>query len=151
LARMHTRRRGISRSTKPLRKEPLPWVTLTPDEIEKKVVELAKQDNSTSKIGIIMRDTYGVPDIALSTGKKVVKILEANNSAPKLPEDLTNLIAKALRLRKHLGNNRKDKHNTRALNLIESKVRRLGKYYRRTGVLPADWKYIPQTAERSIQ
>ena len=118
--------------------------------IEKKVVELAGQDKSTSEIGTMMRDTFGVPDVKLSTGKKVNRILKENNAAQNLPEDFTNLITKALRLRKHLDNNHKDKHNKRALNLTESKVRRLGKYYRRKKILPVDWKYDPQTAERLI-
>jgi small subunit ribosomal protein S15 len=150
LARMHTRRRGQSRSTKPLRKEAPEWVTLSPNEIEKKVVELSKLDNSTSKVGIIMRDMYGVPDITLSTGKKVSKILEEKGAAPDLPEDFTNLVSKALRLRKHLDANHKDQHNKRALNITEAKVRRLGKYYRRSGVLPENWKYDPNTAERLL-
>ena len=150
MARMHIRRKGISRSTKPLRKEPPSWIALSSDEIEKKVVELAGQDKSTSEIGTMMRDTFGVPDVKLSTGKKVNRILKENNAAQNLPEDFTNLITKALRLRKHLDNNHKDKHNKRALNLTESKVRRLGKYYRRKKILPVDWKYDPQTAERLI-
>ena len=150
MARMHTRRKGISRSTKPLRKEAPQWVTLSSEDIEKKVVELAKQDKTTSQIGIVMRDTYGVPDIKLSTGKKVTKIMAENDVAPSLPEDISNLIIKALRLRKHIVNNNKDRHNKRALNLTEAKVRRLGKYYSRNGVMPADWKYNPDTAERLV-
>ncbi|MCK5217423.1 MAG: 30S ribosomal protein S15 [Methanosarcinales archaeon] len=118
--------------------------------MEKKVVELAGQDNSTSEIGTIMRDTFGVPDVKLSTGKKVNKILKENSVAPDLPEDFTNLVTKALRLRKHLVKNHKDNHNKRALNLTESKIRRLGKYYRRKKILPVDWKYDPLTVERLI-
>ena len=150
MAKMHTRRKGSSRSTKPLRTEAPQWVTLSSDEIEIKVVELANEGNSTSKIGIIMRDMYGVPDITLSTGKKVSKILEGYDAAPKLPEDFINLITKALRLRVHIASNHKDNHNKRALNLTEAKVRRLAKYYRRTGLLPKDWKYNPDTVERFI-
>ena len=39
---------------------------------------------------------------------------------------------KALGLRKHLGDNKKDLHNKRQLNLTESKIRRLVRYYRGT-------------------
>lgn len=147
---MHTRTKGKSRSTKPYKREAPQWVTLTPEEIENKVVELAKQGLSTSKIGITMRDMFGVPDITMSTGKKVGTILAENDAAPQLPEDFTNLITKALRLRKHMFANHKDKHNKRALNLTEAKIRRLGKYYRRAAVLPEDWKYDPETVERLI-
>lgn len=150
MARMHTRRKGKSRSTKPLRTEKPVWVTLSAGEIEKRAVELVRQGNSTSKTGLILRDMYGVPDIKLSTGKKLGKILKENNAVPPLPEDFTNLIVKALKLRKHLSNNAKDNHNKRSLNNIESKIRRIGKYYIRSGALPQDWKYVPETAERLI-
>jgi small subunit ribosomal protein S15 len=54
---------------------------------------------------------------------------------------------KALGLRKHLSDNKKDLHNRRQLQLMESKVRRLVKYYIRSGRLPADWIYKPETTE----
>ncbi|HUW66441.1 MAG TPA: 30S ribosomal protein S15, partial [Candidatus Nanoarchaeia archaeon] len=38
MAKMHTRKKGSSRSTKPLRTEAPEWVTLSSDEIEIKVV-----------------------------------------------------------------------------------------------------------------
>jgi small subunit ribosomal protein S15 len=65
----------------------------------------------------------------------------------KIPEDLRNLIGKALGLRKHLAQNKNDLYNKRQLQLIESKVRRLVKYYIGAGVLPQDWVYKPETAE----
>ncbi|KAB3548078.1 MAG: 30S ribosomal protein S15, partial [ANME-2 cluster archaeon] len=43
-----------------------------------------------------------------------------------------------------------DVHNKRALQLTESKIRRLVKYYRRTGTLPKDWVYRADTAEMLI-
>ena len=43
--------------------------------------------------------------------------------------------------------NHMDLHNKRALQLTESKIRRLVKYYHNTGVLPMDWVYSPSTAE----
>jgi small subunit ribosomal protein S15 len=99
---------------------------------------------------MILRDRYGVPDAKLITGKKVTAILKENNVAPNIPEDLTNLIVKALRLRKHLSVNKKDVHNKRSLNLAESKIRRLVKYYKQEKVLPRDWFYKPETAEMMI-
>ncbi|TLZ65188.1 MAG: 30S ribosomal protein S15, partial [Methanobacteriota archaeon] len=37
--------------------------------------------------------------------------------------------------------------NKRGLSLIESKIRRLSRYYREEGVLPADWDYSRTVAE----
>ncbi len=75
-------------------------------------------------------------------------ILEEASLRPSIPEDLRRLIEKAERLRRHLERNRKDHHNKRALNLVESKLHNLSKYYRRVGVLPPDWKY--KTAVASV-
>ena len=68
----------------------------------------------------------------------------------ELPEDLRNLMHKALGMRKHLANNKHDLHNKRQLQLTEAKVRRLVKYYVGTGRLPAGWAYSPETAEISL-
>lgn len=57
------------------------------------------------------------------------------------------MINKALSLRKHLAANKKDRHNARSLQLIESKIHRISKYYRSTGKLPANWRYDPETAK----
>ncbi len=74
-------------------------------------------------------------------------ILKEQNVAPEIPEDLQNLMRKALRVRKHIELNKKDVHNKRALQLTESKIRRLVKYYRREKVLAMDWRYKPEIAE----
>jgi len=147
MAKMHTRRKGRARSTKPVRKTAPAWLTIKKEEVEKLILNLNSQNVPTSMIGLVLRDRYGVPDITQVTGKKVTQILKANNVGPKVPEDLTNLIRKAIGLRKHLDENKKDLHNKRALQMTESKVRRLLKYYHASGVLPADWIYTPDTAE----
>ncbi len=147
MAKMHTRRKGRARSVRPVRKTPPTWLTINKDEVEKLVLTLSGKNVAMSQIGLILRDKYGVPDVSQVTGRKLQKILKDNKVAPKVPEDLTNLIKKAIGLHKHLAVNHKDLHNKRALQLTESKVRRLVKYYHASGVLPMDWIYTPSTAE----
>ncbi|MDY6959471.1 MAG: 30S ribosomal protein S15 [Halobacteriota archaeon] len=147
MARMYSRRKGKSGSTRPLRTSPSEWIDMAPEEIEQLVIELQSQDYSTAAIGTILRDRYGVPDVALVTGKKISKILKESDKAPKIPEDLENLIVKSLRMRKHMDLNPKDLHNKRSLHLTEAKVRRLVKYYHKKGLVPSDWSYKPETAE----
>ncbi len=141
MARMYARKRGKSGSKRLYRDKPPAWVPLTPEEIEKKIIELTEKGYSTAMIGIILRDQYGVPNVRQILGKKITKVLEEHGLAPSIPEDLNNLIVKAVRLRKHLAIHRKDYHNKRALQLVESKIRRLVKYYKRVGKLPKDWNY----------
>jgi small subunit ribosomal protein S15 len=64
-----------------------------------------------------------------------------------IPEDLRDLMIKALGLRRHLGENKNDLHNKRQLHLIESKIRRLVRYYTGNGKLPAGWVYKPENTE----
>ena len=147
MARMHARTKGKSGSTRMLREKPPEWSSLNPRETESRILELAKTGKSTSEIGMVLRDQYAVPDVKVSTGKKIGKILEKNNMGSEIPEDLQNLIRTALKLRKHLETNHKDLKNKRNLQLTESKIRRLVKYYRADRRLPEDWKYSPAQAK----
>ncbi|MFX0081955.1 MAG: 30S ribosomal protein S15 [Candidatus Hodarchaeota archaeon] len=143
MARMHSRKKGQSGSTRPARLEKPVWVELSPDEVENEVVKLARRGHSKSMIGTIMRDSRGVPLVKVVTGKKVSQILESNDIKDPLPEDLTNLIRKALNIRKHLENNHKDLETKKGLNRTESKIYRLIKYYKKKKVLAADFRYDP--------
>jgi small subunit ribosomal protein S15 len=136
MARMHCSRRGRSGSTRPISRIPPSWVRLTSEEVEGLVVKLAKEGVPPSKIGVILRDQYAVPLVKTLTGKKLLKILGENNLAPAIPEDLANLIEKARRMQRHLSTHRSDGHNIHRLQLVESKIRRLVRFYKREGILP---------------
>ena len=148
MARMHARRKGVSGSTRPL--ESTVPITTTPEEVEKLVVELRNSGLSSSQIGIVLRDTYGIPNVKSVTKKSLTELLRDGGVAPELPEDLFNLITKALNLRDHLEENKKDLHNKRALQLTESKIRRLVRYYKSKAVLPSEWSYRLDTVEMLI-
>lgn len=148
MARMHARRKGKSGSTRPVdRKEHPDWSALNTREVESRVIELAKQGKSTSEIGIVLRDQFAVPDVKVATGKKISKILVNNKIESDMPEDLRNLIGTALQLRKHLEIHKKDLKNKRNLQLTESKIRRIAKYYHSRNKLPVGWKYSPKQAK----
>jgi small subunit ribosomal protein S15 len=147
MARMHARRRGISRSVRPYRLEAPEWSNKDTDTIIKQILDLRRKGSSSAEIGLIMRDKYAVPSVKLATGKGITEILRENGLASDIPEDLRNLIEKALGLRKHLAANKRDVHNKRQLTLTESKVRRLVKYYVKSKRLPVGWVYKPETAE----
>jgi small subunit ribosomal protein S15 len=131
---MHTRRRGSSDSDKPAATEPPEWSDVDEDEVEERVVELAEAGHSPSEIGVKLRDEgvngTPVPDVSLATGKKVTEILEEHDADPEIPEDLRNLMERAVRLREHMDENPGDHQNKRALQNAEAKIRRLVDYYR---------------------
>jgi small subunit ribosomal protein S15 len=131
---MHTRRRGSSGSDNPAADDPPEWSDVDEDAVEERVVELAEQGHDPSQIGLKLRDEgvkgTPVPDVKLATGKKVTEILEEHGAAAEIPEDLRNLMERAVRLREHVDANPQDVQNKRALQNTESKIRRLVDYYR---------------------
>jgi len=146
MARMHTRRKGQAGSKRPSTLQAPQWLDKDAQWIEKMVIEMARAGNSPSMIGMILRDQYGVPLVRVVTGKRIAGILKENNLERKVPEDLRNMIAKATSIRKHLEEHKKDLVSRRGLQLVESKIHRLSRYYRQKRVLPVDWKYTPEQA-----
>jgi len=127
------------------------WVEYKPKEVEDLIIKYAKQGLQSAGIGVILRDQYGVPSVKLVTKKTVSHILKENDLYSKLPEDLFNLLKRAVELRVHMEKNKKDYQSYRGLELTESKIRRLAKYYIRKGLLPKGWKYDPEQAKLLIR
>ncbi|MAG21940.1 MAG: 30S ribosomal protein S15 [Candidatus Diapherotrites archaeon] len=146
MARMHSGKKGKSKSTKPPVKKAPSWVELKPKEVIEAVINLANAGHSQSEIGSMLRDQYGVPDIKAVVGKGVEDILKDNKLLGDIPEDLMNLIRKSVTLKKHQEKNKKDFTAKRGYQLTVSKIRRLTKYYRKTGKLPKTWRYSEETA-----
>jgi len=144
MARLHSRKKGKSGSTRPPRLEKPVWVERSAEEVENLVVKLARKGFSKSMIGIILRDSYGIPLVKVVSGKKISEILEAKEIESALPEDLLNLVKKALNIRKHMETNHKDLQGKKGLQRTESKIFRLIKYYKKKSVLPIDFKYKPE-------
>jgi small subunit ribosomal protein S15 len=114
--------------------DPPEWSDVDAEAVEDRVVELAEQGHDPSQIGMKLRDEgvqgTPVPNVKLATDKKVTEILEEHDASPDLPEDLRNLMERAVRLRRHMEENEQDHQNKRALQNTEAKIRRLVSYYR---------------------
>lgn len=141
MAKMHSRAKGKSRSKRPETPTKKSWARLDTKELEMLIVKLAKQGNTASQIGTILRDQYGVPLTKTILGKRMTKVLAEHKLTGELPEDLSALIKKAALLKKHLEKMRKDNTAKRGIQLTESKIKRLSKYYKRVGKLPVTWRF----------
>jgi len=129
--------------------------------VEENICKFAKKGLTPSQIGVILRDSHGIAQVKSVTGSKILRILKAHGIyvlcmimpvywilfflielglAPEIPEDLYHLIKKAVAIRKHLERNRKDKDSKFRLILVESRIHRLARYYKRTKKLPPVWK-----------
>jgi len=151
MAKMHTRRRGSASSTRPVRAANPEWVQQSKEEIIKLVAKMAKEGLTSSQIGFRLRDQYGVPSVKLATGKSMVKLMKETGSKLDFPEDVRALMKRAVLLNRHLATNIKDLHNLRRLHLVEAKIRRLVRYYHRTGALPKGWNYSLESAKLLVE
>ncbi len=150
MARMYSRRKGKSGSVRPSAPQKPAWVPIKAKEIEMLVVKLAKEGKRPSSIGTLLRDAYGVPSVRLTTKKRVHGILKEKSLLPEIPEDLMAMMRRSILIRKHMAENKKDMTAKRGLQLTESKIYRLAKYYKRVGRLPADWKYDPEKIKLTV-
>ena len=146
MARMHSRKKGKHGSKKPAKKTAPSWIRYKAKEIEMLIAKLSKEGKNPSQIGILLRDTYGIPSVAAVCGKSVSAILEEKKLLQEVPEDLIALFKKYAAVRKHLEVNKHDETAARGLHLAESKIGRLAKYYKRTGRVPETWKFDTERA-----
>lgn len=121
--------RGKAGSHSPKQEKPY-WIKLTEKDLEELVVKLAKEGMDSAKIGLTLRDNYGIPSVRIITGKKIEKILKENNIEVQ-PLELTALRKKAKTLGKHFEKNKGDKTAKRGLQLTEAKIRKLEHYQKR--------------------
>jgi small subunit ribosomal protein S15 len=151
MARMHSRDKGKSKSVKPTRKTNQSWLTYKEKEVEMLVSKLAKEGKTASKIGLFLRDNYGIPSVKQITKKTITAIMKEKDLAKEIPEDLMAMIKKTVMLKKHLEKNHKDETAKRGIILTESKIKRLVKYYKKSKKLPMDWKYDPERIKLFIE
>jgi small subunit ribosomal protein S15 len=145
MARMHTGKHGKSKSRKPdvpmgTRPEGL---ELNDEQIVKLVVDYAKQGMHQAQIGQKLKTEHSVPYIKQVFGKRLTNILNENGFKQEIPQDMMDLLTKAINLRRHIERNHNDVHNKTSLHRVEAKIWRLSNYYKDNGRLPSDWKYDP--------
>lgn len=147
MARIHAHTRGKSHSVRPTSKSISPWLTSSPAEISNTVIQLSKEGLKPSAIGNSLRDEYGVALLKVAVDKTLTEILRENGIKEDMPEDLNQLVQKALALQRHLRTHNSDHRNVRSLELIEAKIHRLSKYYKRHEKIPKNWKYASVIAQ----
>ncbi len=147
MGRLHTHNHGKSHSTRPVELKKPSWVTQSSKEIEEMIIKYGKEGLPPSQIGLKLRDQHAIPLVRPIINKGIMRVLNENKVGQELPEDLNNIVNKAVGLQKHLKSNKADSRNVRALELIEAKVHRLSVYYKKIGRIPKNWKYKSVVAQ----
>jgi len=146
MARLHSKKKGKSGTKRPKSNVAADWVGKKKSEIKDMIVKMAKEGVPPARIGILMRDEHGIPNLRVVLGMPLSAFLKKEKVAPEYPEDLLNLIKKAVRMSAHLKASKKDVRNKVKLTHVESKINRLVKYYSSKGMLPEGWKYDREKA-----
>ena len=147
MGRMHTHNHGKAHSIRPIELKKPDWLKMESKEIEELIVKYAKDGMASSMIGIKLRDQHAIPLVKPIINKSISDVLKENELTPEIPEDLNNIVLKAINLQKHLKDNKSDSRNIRSLELIEAKVHRLSTHYKKKGIIPKKWKYKSVVAQ----
>jgi len=94
-------------------------------ELKKIILELS-ETNPPSKIGIILRDSYGIPTTRVF-GKKLKAYLK--ELGIERNEDLENASKKVDRIKEHLKNNITDRNTKHKLQHAQSRLNIIKKYF----------------------
>ena len=141
MARKYSGAKGKAGSKRPVKRSVPSWNRYSAKEVEMLVMKLHKEGQAPSQIGLHLRDLYGIADVRTLCGKSITTIMKEKNVLNPMPEDLMALIKRLIMIKKHLEENKQDKVALRGLQLTESKIHGLVKYYKRTGRLAKDWTY----------
>ena len=147
MGRMHTHNHGKAHSIRPIELKKPDWIKMESKEIEELIVKYAKEGMTSSQIGIKLRDQHAIPLVKPILNKTISDVLKENDLVPEIPEDLNNIVLRAVNLQKHLKENKSDNRNVRSLELIEAKVHRLSTHYKNKGIIPKKWKYKSVVAQ----
>ena len=105
------------------------WLKTSLEELENIVIELAKQGIAAEKIGLILRDQYGIPTVRVY-GKKIYEIIKEKLNIKK-QDDFQNINKKIEVIKAHLAKNRQDRKVKKNLMSCEARSIKLEKYYKK--------------------
>ena len=89
MGRLHSHNYGKSHSIRPLNPKVPSWVKQDQKEIEELILKYAKEDLTSSQIGVKLRDQHSIPLVKPIIKKTISQVLEENDLKADLP--LTNM------------------------------------------------------------
>jgi small subunit ribosomal protein S15 len=151
MARLHSKKKGKAGTKRPKSLDVPEWTSAKKAEIEDIILKMAREGVPPAKIGLALRDQHGVANVRAQLGMTLKAFLVKEKAAGEYPEDIINLIKKAVRMSGHIKSSKNDVHNIVKLGHVESKIHRLVKYYSSKGMLPAGWRYNREKASLLVK
>ena len=110
---------------KPKQTEKPVWLKYTDKEVKAIILKLAETGLTSEKIGLALRDQYGIPKTSIYNFK-ISQILKENDKFQE-PTSL-NLDAKLKKIIGHYKKNKQDKKAERSLIITKAKVKKTKEY-----------------------
>jgi small subunit ribosomal protein S15 len=151
MSRIHSGHKGRAGSHRPYPLTKPAWVTVSQEELVDQAAQLSKTGLSAAQVGLHLRDSLGVPSARAVTGKRLGTLLKEKGVQPEIPDDLQALLKRVVHLQRHLETHPKDLSNRRGLTLMESRIRRLARYYRQRKRIPETWRYTAAAAALQVE
>ena len=104
------------------------WLKYTKKEIEAIILKLADKGLTSEKIGLVLRDQYGIPKTKIY-GLKIGKVLKEKNKFQE-PTNI-NLKNKVENVLTHYKKNKQDKRAERSLIITKAKLKKSSDYLKR--------------------
>ena len=107
------------------KKEKPKWLKISEAELKKIIAELVKTEEQPAKIGLILRDKYGIPTTKVY-GKKLVAYLKEAGLTTNI--EVKNAEKKFERMKEHLKNNITDRRTKHKFQKAQSRMNIIKKY-----------------------
>jgi small subunit ribosomal protein S15 len=115
----------IKKSTDEKKNEKPVWLKYTKEELNAIILKLAGKNITSEKIGLILRDQYGIPKSSIY-GIKISEVLKEKDKFND--PDITNLEKKLEKIINHYKKNKQDKNAERSLIITKAKVKKRKEY-----------------------
>jgi len=101
------------------------WLKYTKQEVTAIILKLANKGLTAEKIGLTLRDQYGIPNVKIY-GIKIKEVLKDKFQEPTL----INLENKLDRIISHYKKNKQDKKTERSLIITKAKLKKRADYHK---------------------
>jgi len=104
------------------------WLKYTEEEVKAIILKLANKGLTAEKIGLTLRDQYGIPDIKIYN-IKIKKVLEEQGTFQE--PTIINLNNKLQKVIEHYKKNKQDKNAERSLIITKAKLKKREDYQKK--------------------
>jgi small subunit ribosomal protein S15 len=101
------------------------WLKYSEDEVKSIILKLAEKGVTSEKIGLILRDQYGIPKVKLYN-LKISKVLKEKGKYEE--PTVINLTKKLQKLTEHNNKHKGDRKTERSLIITKAKIKKRQEY-----------------------